>query len=146
MNLTKNFTLEEMSRSATATRLGIDNTIPTDLIENARLVCHALEKIRAYYARPVKVTSCYRSAALNKAVGGSKTSDHCEAIAVDFEVVGVPNVEVCQAIPDILGSFDQIIYEFGPAGWVHLGLGGVRMEKLSAVKEGKKTVYHKGFL
>jgi len=146
MNLTKNFTLEEMSRSATAIRLGIDNTIPTDLIENARLVCHALEKIRAYYARPIKVTSCYRSPALNKAVGGSKTSDHCEAQAVDFEVVGVPNVEVCQAIPDILGSFDQIIYEFGPEGWVHLGIGGIRLEKLTAVKENGKTVYKRGIV
>jgi len=146
MNLTKNFTLAEMSRSATAIRLGIDNTIPTDLIENARLVCHALEKIRAYYASPIKVTSCYRSGALNKAVGGSKTSDHCEALAVDFEVIGVPNAEVCRAIPAILGSFDQIIYEFGPEGWVHLGLGGTRLEQLTAVKENGKTVYKRGIV
>jgi len=146
--ITEHFTLEELTRSATALRLGLDNTLPTQHFRNVELVASALEKIRAHFDRPIRVTSCFRSKSVNKAVGGSPTSAHCAAMAVDFEVVGVPNIAVCLAVPGLIPEFDQVIYEFGPTGWVHLGLAhkAPRHQELTAVKVGGKTVYKPGIL
>lgn len=148
--LTEHFSVEEMSHSETASRKGLDNTPPPELVANMLRVAEALEKVRAHFDRPVRVTSCYRSPAVNKAVGGSPTSAHRFALAADFEVDGVANIEVCRAIPVILVDFDQVIYEFGPTGWVHLGLSGAgrptRRQSLTAVKRGGKTVYLPGIV
>lgn len=146
MNLSEHFTLEELSYSATAVRKGLDNTPPESIIANMTLVAEALEKVRAHFGQPIHITSCYRSPSVNVAVGGSMTSAHRFGLAADFEVNGVPNIEVCRAIPGILPDFDQVIYEFGPTGWVHLGLSHDkgRAEELTAVKQGKKTVYKPG--
>lgn len=147
--VTENFTLEELTRSATGLRLGLDNTLPSQFLRNAELVAEALERVRAYFGgKPVRVTSFYRSKAVNAAVGGSLTSAHMAAMAADFEVSGVPNIEVCRSIPEIIPEFDQVIYEFGPTGWVHLGLTHElpRQQLLTAVKLGGKTVYKPGIL
>lgn len=147
--ITGNFTLEELTRSATGLRLGLDNTLPAQFLRNAEQVAEALERVRAYFGgKPVRVTSCYRSKAVNAAVGGSLTSSHMAAMAADFEVSGVPNIEVCRSIPEIIPEFDQVIYEFGPTGWVHLGLTHElpRHQLLTAVKLGGKTVYKPGIL
>lgn len=149
MILTEHFTSAEFEKSSTATRLGIDNSIPGPLLTNAMLVAKALEVIRAAYGGvAVKVTSGYRSSKLNVAVGGSKTSSHCNMLAVDFTVSGRENIQVCQDIPNILEDFDQVIYEFGPKpkGWIHLGLGGSRKQLLSAVKRNGKTTYLQGIV
>jgi hypothetical protein len=147
MGLTEHFTLAEMCKSETATRLGINNNIPEELKGNVLRVAEALEKVRAHYGAPVHVTSCYRSPELNKAVGGSLTSAHRFALAADFEVSGVENIEVCKVLPDIIKDYDQIIYEFGPSGWVHLGFAKVpRYQKLSAIKRDGKTIYLPGFV
>lgn len=146
MQITDHFSLLELTRSSTATRLGLDNTIPEELMPNALRVAEALEKIRAHFGKSIHVTSCYRAPEVNKAVGGSPTSAHRFASAADFEVDGVPNIEVCKAIPEILDDYDQIIYEFGPTGWVHLGFAQTpRHQKLSATKQNGKTVYSPGF-
>lgn len=145
--ITEHITLEELTRSATAIRRGLDNTPPESLLPNMKRVAEALEVVRTHFGKPIKVTSCYRSPQVNIAVGGSMTSAHRYALAADFEVDGIANIDVCRAIPSILPEFDQIIYEFGPTGWVHLGLSGSgsgRGEQLSAVKQGKKTVYLPG--
>ena len=145
MNLTPHFTIEEMQNSATGTRLGIKNVIPPALIANAKRVAEALELIRAHYGVSIHVTSCYRSPELNKAVGGSTSSAHMTASAADFEVLGHANIDVCNIIPSIIKDFDQIIYEFGPTGWVHLGFGDKnRKQLLSAIKNNGKTVYLQG--
>lgn len=144
--VTEHFSLAELSYSEAAIRHGIDNIIPTALIPNIIAVAQALEVIRAHYDRPIKITSGYRCPAVNEAVGGSRTSSHCQALAADFTVLGVPNIEVCQKIPELLGVFDQVISEFGPAGWVHLGMGDIRRQLLSAVTEHGKTVYHHGIV
>ena len=150
--LTDNFTIEELTRSSTAIRLGLDNSVPNNLIANMRRVTNVLEIIRAHFDSPIHVTSCYRSPAVNAAVGGSPTSAHRFAHAADFEVKGVPNIKVCQWIAENIEDYDQVIYEFGLsnqpyAGWVHLGFthGKSRKQKLSANKIGGKTVYTKGF-
>jgi len=147
--VTEHFTIEELTRSATALRLGLDNTMPAQLYRNAEKVAEALERIRAYFGeRPIRVTSCFRSRTVNAAVGGSLTSAHCAAMAADFEVIGVPNNVVCRAIPEIIPEFDQCIYEFGPTGWVHLGLvhATPRKQLLTAVRIHGKTVYKPGII
>lgn len=143
--LTEHFTLEELSRSTTAVRQGLDNTPPAKLVPNLKRVAEHLEIVRAHFGRPVNVYSGYRSPAVNKAVGGSATSAHRFGLAADFVVQGVSNREVCEWIQKNLADFDQVIYEFGPKGWVHLGLAAkARKQALTAVKENGKTVYKPG--
>jgi len=148
MKLTDHFTTEELTRSSTAIRHGMNNDIPSFLMSNARLMAETLEVIRARFQSPVRVTSCYRSPALNTLVGGSKTSSHIHALAADFTVDGFSNKLVCEILASMLTNFDQIIYEFGETGWVHLGLSKTspRGEVLSAVKQNGKTVYKKGIV
>jgi hypothetical protein len=147
MQLTTNFTREEMESSSTATRLGIPNICPEALLGNMAEVAANLELIRAHYDAPVRVTSCFRSPELNKAVGGSATSAHCFAHAADFEVQGVPNIDVCRWVAENIKGFDQVIYEFGASGWCHIGFGGAtRGELLSATKVNSQTVYSKGLV
>jgi len=148
MNLSAHFTLAEMSRSAGAIRRGLDNTPPPQAIASMRLLClNVLEPIRAHFARPVAITSGYRSPAVNKAVGGSSTSQHCKGEAADFTVPGVSNIDLAQWIMRNL-QYDQLIYEFGEAGWIHCSWrdGPLRSQELSAVKRGGKTVYLPGLV
>lgn len=147
--LTPHFTLAELTRSEAALRKGLDNTLPDDLLPNALRVAQALEAVRAHYSRPIRVTSCYRAPAVNKAVGGSPTSAHRFASAADFEVDGIPHIQVCRDIVQgviPIPDFDQVIYEFGPSGWVHIGFthGPPRRMALTARKQGGKTVYAPG--
>jgi len=146
MKLTEHFTREEMEHSATAIRYGVDNKCPNELLDNMTAVAMTLEKIRAHYGKPIHVTSCYRSPACNRLVGGSPTSAHRFAFAADFEVDGVANIDVCRWVADNISDFDQIIYEFGPSGWCHIGFthNTPRKQQLSATKNGKVTVYTAG--
>lgn len=148
MNITDHFTREEMERSCAAIRLGIDNTCPDHLLGNMIEVALKLERIRAHYGVPIHVTSCFRCPAVNVAVGGSNTSAHRYAHAADFEVQGVPNIDVCRwIIENMDGEFDQVIYEFGPSGWVHVGFSdSPRGEVLTATKEGSRTIYAHGIV
>jgi zinc D-Ala-D-Ala carboxypeptidase len=127
MQLTPNFSLRELTFSQTAVRRGIDN-MPDELtITRLRRVCeNVLEPVRAHYGRPVRVTSGYRSPALNAAIGGSTTSQHSLGEAVDFEVPGVSNLDVCRFIAagKLPNGFDQLILEaYTPgdpnSGWIH---------------------------
>lgn len=144
--LSPHFTLAELTVSQTATRRGIDNHPTPVILQRLQLVAvHILEPVRAHYGRPVIVSSGYRSPTLNRAIGGSLTSQHCKGEAVDFRVSGVSNREVCKFIRETL-DFDQLIYEFGEAGWVHCSYreGPRRKEVLSASKEGGRTIYRRG--
>jgi len=120
MNLSKHFTLSEMTVSQTASRKGIDNTPGQKEIAALALLCkEVLEPIRAHFDRPVIVTSGFRSVALNKRIGGSATSQHCKGEAADFTVPGVSNFELCKWMERNL-NYDQLIYEYGESGWVHV--------------------------
>lgn len=147
MQLSTNFTLAEMTKSDTATRKGIDNTPTQAQLANLKLLCEkVLEPVRQHYKKPVKVTSGFRCVKLNKAIGGSGTSQHCEGMAADFTVVGVSNLEVCQWIQTNL-KFDQLIYEFGESGWAHCSYDTTpRQEVISAKKIGGKTKYLPGLV
>lgn len=140
--LTEHFTLAEMTVSNTARRLGLSNQPTPEHIENMRYCCEKiLEPVREHFGKPVRVNSSYRSPLVNKAVGGSKTSQHVNGQAIDFEIMGVDNKEVADWIGDNL-EFDQCILEFYTAGdknsgWVHASIkkeGGNRMMRLIASK------------
>lgn len=145
MQLSPNFTLAELTKSSTAIRRGIDNTPSAEHIANLRQLClNILEPIRAHYGSPVRITSGYRNAKLNKAIGGSATSQHCFGQAADFSVEGQSNHEVCKWIRQNL-KFDQLIYEFGESGWVHCSFDNtLRNTVISASKVNGKTKYYPG--
>jgi len=139
--LTEHFALEEMTVSPTAKRLGIPNTPTAEHVENMRYCCEKiLEPVRAKFG-PVTINSSYRAPLVNKAVGGSKTSQHVNGQAIDFEVKGVSNKVVADWVADNL-EFDQVILEFYTAGdknsgWVHASIkkgGGNRKQRLIATK------------
>lgn len=150
MQLSEHFSLMELTRSNTAVRLGLDNTPPAWVLANLRYLAQALEVIRSHYGRPIRVFSGYRSEAVNRACGGAKASRHLLGLAADFVVPGVPVIEVCRWIEANITGFDQIIYEFGPGGWVHFALGDdrrpIRQQALSAIKRDGKTVYLPGIV
>jgi putative chitinase len=139
--LTEHFTLAEMIVSPTAKRLGIPNTPTPAHIENMRYCCEKiLEPVRAKFG-PVTINSSYRAPLVNKAVGGSATSQHVNGQAIDFEVKGVDNKTVADWVADNL-EFDQVILEFYSAGdknsgWVHASIkkeGGNRKMRMIASK------------
>lgn len=122
--LSPHFTQQEMTKSQTATRLGIDNT-PTEKHINAlkELCLHVLEPCRNNFGRSITPSSGYRSKELCKAIGSKSTSQHTKGQAVDFKVPGVSNLVLAEWIRDNL-EFDQLILEFyNPDepnnGWVH---------------------------
>lgn len=148
--LTEHFTLEELTVSPTAKKLGLSNTPTPEHIENMRYVCEKiLEPVRAHFGKPVRINSSYRSPSVNKAVGGSTTSQHVNGQAVDYEIMGVDNKTLADWVAENL-EFDQVILEFYTAGdknsgWVHTSIkkeGGNRHQKLIASKsKAKGTVY-----
>jgi len=148
MNLSKNFTLSELTKSETALRKNIDNTPSRGCTNNLHeLVTNVLQPIREHYGKPVKISSGYRSEALNKAIGGSKTSDHTKGYAADIEVPDVSNYDLAKWIQDNL-KFKQLILEFytlgvADSGWVHISYdaNNLKNQALTAIKKEGKTVY-----
>jgi len=119
--ISKNFTLEEFLYSLTAKQKGIDNTPTPEIIENIKkLVFNTIQPARTLYDKPIRVSSGYRSPALNKAVGGSINSHHMEGKAADI-TTGSPaeNKALFNVIikSDIL--FDQLIDE-SYYSWLHI--------------------------
>ena len=151
MKLSKNFSLEELTRSATATKLGIDNKPDEEHLKNLQVVVDEIaQPLRDHFGKPVRINSGYRSPALNDAIGGSKKSQHSKGEAIDLEIDGVSNMEVAGWITENC-DYDQVILEFynpaeGPnSGWVHASckadLSQNRKRNLIALKDGNKTVY-----
>ena len=125
MQLSKHFTLEEMTKSMTATRKNIDNTPGAGEIKNLGDLCYeVLEPLRAHFDKAVTITSGYRSEALCEAIGSKKTSQHAKGQAVDLEIFSVPNIKVAYWLQNNV-DFDQLIMEYfdpnDPAGgWIHI--------------------------
>jgi len=153
MNLSANFSLKELTKSDTATRLGIDNTPDEETIDNLKTLCDkVLQPVRDHFGKSVIINSGYRSPELNSspAVGGSKTSDHCKGMAADIEIAGVANADLAQFIMDNL-SYTQLILEFytqgiPDSGWVHVSYdpNNLKKQELTAVKVAGKTQYLNG--
>ena len=152
IKISKNFSLSEMVKSATAVRLGVDNSPSSiHLVNLTHLAIHILQPVRDKFG-VITINSGYRSPALNAKVGGSKTSQHCNGQAGDFESFSTPNPELALWISKNL-DFDQLILEFYDgkdpnSGWVHCSynLMGNRKAMLTALKTGGKVVYKKGLL
>ena len=123
MNLSRNFTLQELIKSDTAIRKGIDNNPNADQIEKLKLLCErVLQPVRDQFGR-VKVTSGYRSPELCLAIGSSVNSQHAKAEAADFEVIGVDNAELADWVYKYCET-DQLILEYYTpgepnSGWIH---------------------------
>jgi len=152
MRLSKNFTLQEYTKSQTATRKGLDNTPGEEHLASAKLLFeNVVQKVRDHFGVTV-INSGYRGPALNTAVGGSSNSQHCKGEAVDIECPGTSNYDVAKWIEDNL-DFDQLILEFitlgiPDSGWVHVSYKseGNRKQSLTAMKENGKTVYKPGLI
>jgi zinc D-Ala-D-Ala carboxypeptidase len=149
MKLSANFSLNELTKSDTAIRHDIDNTPSMQVIENLQdLVDNVLQPLREKFG-PIVVTSGYRSPAVNKAIGGSPTSDHCLGYAADFEA-SIDNRELAIYIRDTM-SFKQLILEFyrdgvPDSGWVHCSFqkDANKGQVLTAKKVNGRTQYTNG--
>ncbi len=151
MRLSKNLTLQEAVKSNTATRLGIPNTPEQWEINNLRAVAeNVFQPVRDHFGVPIGVSSGYRSKALNKAIGGSKYSQHMigEALDLDADIYGkVTNAEIFNYIKNNL-EWDQMIWEFGDdeePNWVHVSYkeaGRNRKQIKRARRDEKNRVYY----
>ena len=145
MNLSKHFTLAEMTFSPTAIKKGIDNTPNSQAIRNLEALCkNILEPLRAYIGGPIKVSSGYRSEVLNSLIGGSKSSQHRFGQAVDFDL-GDRCAEAFKFIRENL-DYDQIIWEFGndkQPDWIHVSFStkSNRKNALRAIRSNGRTKY-----
>ena len=135
MKVSDHFSLEELCESEIAMRKGIDNTLPDDMLQNIRLLAAGLERVRYVLKVPVYISSGYRCPELNKAVGGSTSSDHMKAQAADFTAPahGTP-AKIAQTLEDAREfiQFKQLIQE---GRWVHISFDDThpaRMETLTA--------------
>ena len=149
MSLTENFSLEELTKSQTAVRKGIDNTPGPEHQDNLKSLCEMiLQPIRDHFSRVVTISSGYRSPELCTAIGSKITSQHAKGQAADFEIFGVSNKELADYIDQNL-DYDQLILEYwnesdSNSGWVHCSYtnGNNRKQYLKAYKdENNKTKY-----
>ena len=149
MKLTENFSLNELTKSQTAERKGIDNTPSAEHQENLKSLCEmVLQPIRDHFGQVVSVSSGYRSPELCVAIGSSTQSQHAKGQASDFEIFGVSNKELADYIDQNL-DYDQLILEYWKgedepnSGWVHCSFNtqGNRKQYLRAYKENGSTKY-----
>ena len=158
MKLSKNFTLAELTKSNTALRLGIYNTPNKEGIYKLRILATTLLQPLRNYVGPIRVTSGFRSVALNSAIGGSNKSQHTKCEAVDLQHITrgkSDNLKIFNALISLGLEYDQCILEFGGAtetedskcpDWVHISysLNHNRHQILVAYKDkNNKTKYRK---
>jgi hypothetical protein len=151
MKLSDNLSLSEVTKSLTAKRLGINNEPDEWVTENLRQVAlNVFQPVRDCLGVPIHVSSGYRSAELNKAIGGSVRSQHVEGRALDLDADvfgGCTNSEIFECIRENV-EFDQLIWEFGDQDnpdWVHVSFvydGLNRGRCLKACRDDKGEVYY----
>jgi zinc D-Ala-D-Ala carboxypeptidase len=145
MKISEHFTLEELSFSDAAARLGLGNTPGPIIITNLVLVAAVMERIRTLLGdRPIVVHSGYRSPQVNETVGGVATSAHCLGLACDFVCPNFgPPYEIARAILKSDIEYDQLILEYG---WVHIGLAqeGVFSRRECLTKRSPRAAYESG--
>jgi uncharacterized protein YcbK (DUF882 family) len=117
----KYFTIKELCKSSTATQKGIDNSPNSEIVNNlTQLVDNILDPLREEYKKPIRVNSGYRSEALNKAVGGSKTSQHRFGLAADITAGSKSeNKKLFNLAQELNLPFDQLIDESN-FSWIHI--------------------------
>ena len=146
MKLSNNFSLEEMTRSTTATKKGLKNDPNDKQVENLIILCEEVLQPLRDALGPINISSGFRSVELNSAIGGSSSSQHCalKGAASDIDM-GKRNAEVFNHIKENL-EWDQLIWEFGDnsnPSWVHVSYnnGNNRKQILKAIKQNGKTKY-----
>ena len=148
--ISKHISYKEGVYSITATRRGIDNVPNDEQLANMELIAEKVfEPLRKYVGGPIKINSFFRCPKLNKAIGGSKTSQHCKGLAMDIDdTFGVvANSDMYNYIKNNL-DFDQLIWEFGDddnPNWVHVSYVSKednRNRCLRAYKDNGKTLYN----
>ena len=153
MNLTKNFTLAEMTKSDTALRLGLENQPDEQQLAALQTLAEkVLQPVRDYYNMGVKVNSALRTLPVNRAIGSGDNSHHVRGMAADIEIPGIPNAELAEWMVENL-DFTQIILEFytpgvPDSGWVHVSYvpDDLKKQVLTATKRDGKTVYLPGLV
>ena len=149
VKISKHISYKEATRSATALRLGIENVPNQYELQNMEMVAkHVFEPLREAVDAPIKINSFFRCEELNKAIGGSTKSQHCQGRAIDIDDVygNVSNAFMYYYIKDNL-DFDQLIWEFGTdhnPDWVHVSYVDAdsnRKRCLKAIRENGKTKY-----
>ena len=141
--LSRHFALEELTFSQTAGRKGIDNKPSLEVIAHLTRLAYCMEQVRALLGGPIRITSGYRSPALNAAIGGSKNSAHMSGFAADFVCpsFGSP-IEIVKAIAVSNINFDQCIQE---GTWVHISFDpAMRREVLTAHFHQGEAYYTEG--
>ena len=147
--ISKHISYKEATRSITAKRLGIDNTPDVEQIYNMQVLAENIfEPLRESIGKPICINSMFRSEKLNKAIGGSKTSQHCkgQAMDIDDKYGYATNADMFNFIKDNL-DFDQMIWEFGDdenPDWVHVSYISKeenRNKILKAYKNKGRTAY-----
>jgi hypothetical protein len=151
MKISEHLDLAEITRSETAKRKGIKNDPSPEHIENfKKLAANVFEPIRKHFGFPIHITSGYRSKALNTAIGGSPSSQHCKGEAIDIDMDRSANGITNKMVFDYIKSnikFDQMIWEFGSdlnPDWVHVSYaanGKQRGQILKAIKSNGVTKY-----
>lgn len=145
IQLSKNFTLEELTRTSKAHLQAINIEAATNnlvVLENlTTLATKVLQVIRDYYDKPVTVTSGYRSKPLNVAVGGSQTSQHSYGEAADIQIEGVSVDELFSDIKsgkviDLSNVGQVIIEKVNGAEWVHISIMTPRYAKIQEDRYG----------
>jgi len=147
--ISEHVSYKEGVRSNTATRLNIDNTPDSYQLSNMGILTdNIFEPLRKWVGGPIKINSFFRCENLNKAIGGSSRSQHCQGRAIDLDDTfgHKTNAEMFKYIKENL-NYDQIIWEFGDDNnpdWVHVSYvsdNENRGRALKAVKENGKTTY-----
>ena len=147
--ISKHISDKEGVYSITAMRRGIDNTPKAKELNNMKLLAEKVfEPLRKWVGSPIRINSFYRSPELNKAIGGSYTSQHCKGQAMDIDDTSChkTNAEMYKFIKDEL-DFDQMIWEFGDdknPNWVHVSYVSENENRnrcLKAYKENGSTKY-----
>jgi len=139
MKLSKNFALSEITHSNTAKRLGIDNTPNEKHLANMSLLINNLIQPMRDSIGPIRISSGYRGKDLNRAIGGSRKSQHCKGQALDIQFWQngkMMNELIYEWVLDSGLEFDQMINEFD-FSWIHISLVGVnnRKQVLEAYKD-----------
>ncbi len=141
--LTSHFSLEELTHSEIAVRKGLDNTPTPEIEANLAELALALEQVRELLDCPLHISSGYRSAKVNAAVGGTGTSAHCQGYAADFTAppFGSPK-DIAEKIRDSALVWDQLIAE---GTWVHISIDPkMRRQVMTAHFAGGKVSYSQG--
>jgi len=149
MSISKHVSYKEGVYSRTALRRGIKNNPNAEQMENMVAIAEEVfEPLRAWVGGPIKINSFFRSPELNKAIGGSGKSQHCDGQAIDLDDTfgKATNAEMYEFIKQNL-DFDQMIWEFGDdenPDWVHVSYVSEKQNRnrcLQAYKENGKTKY-----